>query len=552
MTPAVSELRPAGRAAPYSSARPCLATTCKAAPRRPPPERARSPPPKVSRIDLCTTPGSLCALLLKKVESSDEEAAEDEAAEADAESMAEDCDVAASGRLGGEGEEPEGEGRRGGEAEEEVEEEAEASEEEVEEEVEDPEFQCFRRRAVGSERGSRSRSRCPSAASSAPADAAEEAAAAQEAEEAEEAERELQPRPKRRPKARPRPPRTPPPPEVQAAWATAQAEGHVAALRLATSSMKILGAGAKSRAKPQATMQQAAPATASRGPRLPRVARPAWQDAEERVAMQVLARHAARLGTSSLGMEQAVWAAHRQAGWLKLDGAIRRCWDFFDRADGMQAYIKEKRRMEKVFNDSGRASTKRADEEVRHQLTPASTIFGRPPPFPGLLKPGKFCVEAAPGSVIELPIQEVRFAHDAQSEHFGRGGMTGSGEGHTLLQLVIELLAGLTDPEAVPAFSVCRHEGFWYCRSGNRRLAAFRLAQRYAPGRFVHVRVQVVAVDHAFLRGTGKLPKFTTHRNGADCFGQWLLVRETGEAVGRRWQGACDEYGEDLLSLLAM
>eukprot|EP00444_Apocalathium_aciculiferum_P070298 CAMPEP_0183579656 /NCGR_PEP_ID=MMETSP0371-20130417/144256_1 /TAXON_ID=268820 /ORGANISM="Peridinium aciculiferum, Strain PAER-2" /LENGTH=91 /DNA_ID=CAMNT_0025790181 /DNA_START=57 /DNA_END=328 /DNA_ORIENTATION=- len=90
---------------------------------------------------------------------------------------------------------------------------------------------------------------------------------------------------------------------------------------------------------------------------------------------------------------------------------------------------------------------------------------------------------------------------------------------------------GITPPAAVPTFRACLHEGLWYCHSGNRRLAAFRLAHRFAPDQFTRLMLPVIAADDAFLKGDGNnRQKLTTARNGADCQGRWLFFLETGEA----------------------
>jgi len=155
------------------------------------------------------------------------------------------------------------------------------------------------------------------------------------------------------------------------------------------------------------------------------------------------------------------------------------------------------------------------------------------------------------GNMVNLPIAEVRFAHDSQREHFGHlASQQSTAPRRSVLQLAVELMMGMTLPDQVPTFRVCLHEGRWYSYSGNRRLAAFRLAGRFAPDRFTRLMLPVAQADDAFFRGTvGHQQKLTTARNGADCFGRWLVILETGEAVGRALPG-CSEYGHDLLSLL--
>ena len=102
----------------------------------------------------------------------------------------------------------------------------------------------------------------------------------------------------------------------------------------------------------------------------------------------------------------------------------------------------------------------------------------------------------------------------------------------------------------LPQIKVCWHDGNWFCRTGNRRLAALRLAYRVAPGRVRYMKVQAIAADRAFADGVfGKRPKLTTHLNGTHCRGRWIRIKETGAAIGDVDHGP--EYGLDLLQLLA-
>merc|ERR1719401_2673133 len=111
---------------------------------------------------------------------------------------------------------------------------------------------------------------------------------------------------------------------------------------------------------------------------------------------------------------------------------------------------------------------------------------------------------------------------------------------------------GTTEPAQVPTFRLCEHEGLWYTYTGNRRLAAFRLVHRFAPKRFSHLILPSVVADDSFTRGSDRRrQKLTTAKNGAECQGQWLVIVDTGEAVGRALPGV-GEYGHDLLSLLPL
>jgi hypothetical protein len=256
---------------------------------------------------------------------------------------------------------------------------------------------------------------------------------------------------------------------------------------------------------------------------------------------------------SHVGLEEALMHIGRLKA--KANPNQENYWGFLFREDGLVAFDHEKRRYTEVLANAGWGQD--GDEEVRKLFVgvlpkpPAVGTCVTRPPWHNVDDATVTYDPSVTVSMVQLPIDEIRFAHDSQSEHFKSDDETEPDEQYqSVLQLVIELLLGVTSPEAVPAFSVCRHEGLWYCRSGNRRLAAFRLARRFAPKRFERISVELAPIDDAFLCGRGATrPTFTTHRNGHECNGQWLFIRETGEAIGRTWPGL-NEYGADLLSLL--
>mmetsp|Transcript_117674 Transcript_117674/g.310867 ORF Transcript_117674/g.310867 Transcript_117674/m.310867 type:complete len:338 (-) Transcript_117674:20-1033(-) len=275
----------------------------------------------------------------------------------------------------------------------------------------------------------------------------------------------------------------------------------------------------------------------------------------EQVAMQVLARHVVRLGGSGPGLEGAVLRACRRAP----PGCGRwRRWEFLSRQSGLRAYLEEKWRVEQVYARCGRAM-RRSDEEVRSGI-PLEELTRHAPRAPevkalGLLEDATTPSAApAPGSTIELPAMEIRFAHDSQREHFGhlaKGRASSVQRG--ILQLAVELLMGLTAPDGVPTFDVCQHDGAWYSFTGNRRLAAFRLASLFAPGLAARLKARVCEANTMFFCGQGPFPaRFTTARNGPECAGRWMVITETGEAVGRVVEGSYGEFGCDLLSLLPL
>ncbi|CAK0873706.1 unnamed protein product, partial [Prorocentrum cordatum] len=273
----------------------------------------------------------------------------------------------------------------------------------------------------------------------------------------------------------------------------------------------------------------------------------------EKVAMQVLARHVVRLGGSGPGLEGAVLRAYRRA---PLGCEQWRRWDFLSRPSGLRAYLEEKWRVEQVYARCGRAMRK-SDEEVRRGI-PLEALVRKTPrnpevPAMELLEKGK-APNAEPGEKIELSITDIRFAHDSQREHFGHlAKAKASAVQRGVLQLAVELLMGLTDPRKVPKFNVCRHDDLWYTFTGNRRLAALRIASLFAPDLIPKLRLRVCEANEMFFCGQGPFPaRYTTGRNGPECAGRWLIIKETGEGVGRVLEGDFGEYGCDLLSLLPL
>lgn len=291
----------------------------------------------------------------------------------------------------------------------------------------------------------------------------------------------------------------------------------------------------------------------------------------QRPAVAVLARHAARLGDmAGRNLETAVQALIRRgplplprpaleaavlAGrfdFLTLpsprpafEGAVLA--DRFDFLNSQSSYSGVKADFAQVYREHGPRRPE-TDQHVRSMSPTAGLGTSMVPPLPAPSLRGLRYIFAEPGTTIELAPEEVGFGHDAQNELFG--GARDGPEPRSILQTAVEIASGLTPVEALPAFTVCRHESRWYCRTGNRRLAALRLARRFRPESCGRLRVTVVPADDGFLHGTwNRGPKLTTQRNGIDCCGRWLVVRETGEAVG--WEDPdCAEYGSDLMALL--
>jgi hypothetical protein len=227
-------------------------------------------------------------------------------------------------------------------------------------------------------------------------------------------------------------------------------------------------------------------------------------------------------------------------------------WDFLNTVPGRADFCAAKLAASSIYL----RKNPETDAEVRWQLgiIDCSSQLGQealelpvgetPPPPPGRHRNDEGCK----GQLRLLSISDVHFSHNDQSEHFKHCTKDCS-----ILQLAVELIGGITPLEAVPIFTVCWHDGQWYCRSGNRRLAAIILASIFAPHRFHTVWVKVVATDSIFLHGGDKIasrPKLTTHLNGEACQGRWLLIKETGEVVGHPNALDAPPYGSDLLALL--
>jgi len=267
-------------------------------------------------------------------------------------------------------------------------------------------------------------------------------------------------------------------------------------------------------------------------------------------AMKILARHSARLGPLGTKLETAVREIVSAAGRLCATTAVgdfTERWDFLVCKDGLARYQNLRQRFTEIYKRT--RFYVEADKEVLSQVGVGESSPSSSANMAAVPPPSK---RVAPGQRLRLPVLDVRFAHNDQSERFGNSASYNDSSSGSILQLTAELLAGLTDPARVPTFSVCWFEGHWYCRTGNRRLAAFRLAHLLAPMRFRDIDVWVVEADTVFVRGApGKKPKLTTNLNGARCLGRWLVVRETGEVVGHGKPGHA-QYGVDLLALLPL
>eukprot|EP00746_Dinoflagellata_sp_MGD_P019797 gnl/MRDRNA2_/MRDRNA2_146042_c0_seq1.p1 gnl/MRDRNA2_/MRDRNA2_146042_c0~~gnl/MRDRNA2_/MRDRNA2_146042_c0_seq1.p1 ORF type:complete len:613 (-),score=128.66 gnl/MRDRNA2_/MRDRNA2_146042_c0_seq1:42-1880(-) len=280
--------------------------------------------------------------------------------------------------------------------------------------------------------------------------------------------------------------------------------------------------------------------------------------AHQQYAMRVLARHTARLGNSfGAGLE----AALSQLGKMYLEPELASAslapgaghFTFLCSSHGLWTYTEIKRQYMNIYEQYGRNS--KGDGEVKRQVEE----FTGPDGIPELALVAEHLDvleaelqdlrETCIGSLTSVPVRHIRFAHNDDTERFRHKGDKVMMRG--ILQLACELLTGQKSPEQVEIFDICKHRGNVYTRTGNRRLAAYRLAHQMLPEAFNMVQVRLMETDQAFLHGTaaGK-PKLTTYENGSDCEGRWMYIRETGEAVGHGF-GAGLPFGWDLLSLIA-
>lgn len=274
---------------------------------------------------------------------------------------------------------------------------------------------------------------------------------------------------------------------------------------------------------------------------------------------QILARHSARLGKDGVALERCVRSlitkhmANDELEFHSPSREVAEAWGKLQTPGGEKELNALKKTANNAYSQGGRTAATdlmlRKTFELKALLgqevlaIPMGGAVPKPPERPCLSD------EKGAGDLLLVPIMDLRFAHNDQSEHFAHADVSSS-----ILQLAVELVTGLKQVGDIPIFTVCRHDNNWYCRSGNRRLAALVLASIFAPERIHCVWVQTVPLDKIFLKGRpGGRPKFTTCKNDSEagkCEGRWLIVKETGEMIGHANVLTEAPYGADLLSLL--
>lgn len=270
--------------------------------------------------------------------------------------------------------------------------------------------------------------------------------------------------------------------------------------------------------------------------------------------MEVLARHVARCGASTgdagAALEDSVFGAVKRR--IDNGSAGQDYWLWTQQRSGVAKYRELVVTYRKIYDPLRDCYTtngmRDADAQVRKLLE--SHKEGHP-------QLSSLDAVSAPhqqdAQYVSLPISAIGFAHDGQSEIFGRD--RDGWESRGLLQLAVELWSGDVSPDSVEPFTVTRYSNQWYCRSGNRRLASLKLAERARCGQSFGkplgpLRLRVQQVDAAFTGARGGRAKLTTFTNG-----RLLEVRETGESVGNEALPAetgQESFGADLLSLLAL
>jgi len=279
--------------------------------------------------------------------------------------------------------------------------------------------------------------------------------------------------------------------------------------------------------------------------------------------MLVLARHCARLGEASgFKLKQAVkYTVEHHEDYLN-------CWNWlkYPRCPTFDEHLAH---FQEIYNGYRKGNIVDGDRKVVAivQKHLQSTKYRLPRNLPQLApvqwKGSDGSPSAprifAPKDVFRWPIGELRFSHDQQSEVFTHDEGQ-DGHNRSILQLAVELLSGEKSPHNIKYFDVCYWEDKYYCRSGNRRLVAYRLAHRFSPTKFAHVEVKATKVDNIFHSGGwvgnhNKRAKLSTQNNGENCEGRFLWIKETQEVAGHGYDPKDigfnpEHYGVDLLNIL--
>merc|ERR1719329_2049068 len=243
---------------------------------------------------------------------------------------------------------------------------------------------------------------------------------------------------------------------------------------------------------------------------------------DQRWRAEVLARHVARLGERGSSLERLVLKAGAPDPRWHIGGAEYDC---------IKAEACE------IFCNGARPSV---DRKLRKRFGVGSVVS----------QDEDVCVDGnwrhcrIQKHADVVPSEGIAWAHNDISEVFKSEG--------SILETVIEVLIGAVDPAAIEEIEVVWHGRRLYACTGNRRLAVWRLVSFFSDG-LKNMRVR--ELNTGTKEGTRKLNVFLTGENvknrpmlSTKCQGQFVVVHETGEVVGRKL--TANTYGADLLWLL--
>ncbi|CAE7037126.1 CIPK25 [Symbiodinium sp. CCMP2592] len=154
------------------------------------------------------------------------------------------------------------------------------------------------------------------------------------------------------------------------------------------------------------------------------------------------------------------------------------------------------------------------------------------------------------GSIFFIPPCELYFTQDSIKSGFKDSGSFGHSSGYSssdspgpkardsvktssVREMFDAILQRRMLKREVEMMDVVFHEGYYYSIC-NRRLAVYLLL--WLCGRCPRLKVQLVSKTDRKVHWDRR---FTT-----ECDGDWILVRQTGEAIGRRFQDTTFEHPE--------
>eukprot|EP00933_Yihiella_yeosuensis_P004843 TRINITY_DN109242_c0_g1_i1.p1 TRINITY_DN109242_c0_g1~~TRINITY_DN109242_c0_g1_i1.p1 ORF type:complete len:256 (+),score=27.92 TRINITY_DN109242_c0_g1_i1:527-1294(+) len=137
-----------------------------------------------------------------------------------------------------------------------------------------------------------------------------------------------------------------------------------------------------------------------------------------------------------------------------------------------------------------------------------------------------------PGTVFTIRTQELYFTQDSCAKHFKDSNHTGQPK-LTIHDSFNALLTHEVRQRDIEMIEVVFREGYYYSVN-NRRLAMYLLLNLC--GACPRLKVRLVSEDAPHVRW-GK--RFTT-----TCDGMWIVIRQTGEVVGRNFEDTTFKHCE--------